>query len=1174
LEATTLDARTEVAALKSALAPVPQVFGVAWFRGAKGSLLSAHHFTAAELRAELREALGVNAPKCEGRALLCAELTPEAKRRRREDIIAPSFVVVDQDHGARTLGEVLTRCEALGLAVVAGFPSVSERAGWRDARRWRLLLPIARPVAPSVYARGVGARLLRALAVALECELDSSCGTPERLTFVHPRTGIAGRIPDIDLRTVEGSALDIMAFCDAVGWRAEEGKWWQSAALARMVGGCGPEVLSIAREAGLAPSAPDARGWAGCRCPRAAWHTSKSGATSTGMHVESGAVRCSHTHSGAPEGERGPAGAARFLRWVAEDRPDLAGRIAAVRDRGLVAELRDALSRPPRGEEPRRVVARDEVAGVVADAMRLAVAEHAVVLLTPTVGAGKSFSAAAAMVSVVSNARATREGAEHTLASVGGVFHTLDARAEFAARLAPIAAEDWVGVGVHTPAHLIVQRDESPVCAHPELMRRVYLAGGAARASVCEGGVPTYPGSSTLGRCPNYDGCPARTPVVPWVSRGGSPGTPAVGAELPEVWAKVGTHAMARSMALRMGAALVVDESDTAFAPVTGRLGTAEIALAGQWAAVTLGRKGSEAPKVGRVLIEVLRGCPSAVTDVATGEREAWLRDALIASQPYDAHPWWRRVREWLELGADAPLGDVASAAVDAWRCKAGKLGTSGNAPPTGGASEAYRTAAQWAKGAPVVRCDRDGTPIVAWRSDASTLAASVCARGGGVLALDATGDVELTRAAVTPVKVLHLPVRVVGGAEVLRVLIASGTGGRGSLCSAHYTAGGVARKGAVHWRHLSEALASVSAALVVARRRGFGVGAGVVFAPRVVALTCEVLLTGREVRELAPKAGAQVWDAVNASVATAPEGTTEVLRAIGAERWTHYRGTLARGSNALRHLAWSVTLGDDRTPASTLRARNGALGLATDEAAIRAAADSGASRTHEQAHGRLRAVQRDGARLAMVHFGKVPPLDWYQMQPAAEVLTPSTVRALAAEPRRAEVLPLRRASSAPSTAPEPSPTSVEVRNAIAGGCSLGDVVAITGADTNTVRRWFAGETEPRDPKHLRALRDATDPNSPAGVRVTLRALMTGRGWAKVWPVVRAELAGCGFEASPAVGGALHRWAELPTARLPAGVLPAVVDVLPAVVRALGLAPRTLRAVARASAPETADGAA
>ncbi len=1165
--------------MQRASAAVPQAFGVAWFEGKGGRLIRPAMLSGDELRAELRAALGVNAPKGEGLALLCAELRPGATRRTRADIIAPSFLVVDHDKGARTLGEALELCGGMGLAVCAAFPTASERAGWRPAKRWRLLIPLVCEVSPQVFGRGVGARLLRALEKALECRLDLSCANPERLSFVHPRPGIS-RIPEIDLRHLDGSALDVAEFMRAVGWRPDEGRWWADAARARLVGGCGPEMLSLLRDAGLAPRAPDGRGYAGHRCARECWHSSPGGPTSTAVHIDSGADLCMHAHDGAPEGQRGPAGTARMLQWITEDHPELAARAASVRDVGLAPTLRDELTRPPFGEVERRAVDRAAVSDEVRDTMQSAARRGRVVLLTPTVGAGKTRGAAAALVSVALDVEPPRGEPAAPLPSGAALFPTRLAVDAFAALVAPIAADAGVGVGVLTPAHLIVNRDGSPVCAYPKLTERVYAAGGSALATVCDGGVPTYPGSPRRGRCPNYDGCDARKGLIPWVSRGGSPGTPSVGATLAPRWIAVGTHAAAR-ITLRLGASAVVDESDAAFAPHSGRLGPSELGAALAWAGVLKGRAGSEAPWVGARVVGALRDSPGAVLDVPPAERLAWLGAKLMELQPYAAAGVWNRVRGWLdarELGGGSPEA-IAVNAVAAWAREAPGLGANTSDVPAVG-SEAYRTAAAWARGAAVVRSDLDGVPVVAWGSDTAALAARVVGGGGGVLALDATGDATLTRAAVFPAEVEHLPVIVVGEAEVSRVLIASTAGGRRSLCGRHFTdASGVERKAAVGWVHLDAALRAVVAALTVARRRGFGVGPGVVFAPRVVTLTCEVLLTGRDVRELAPKAGEGVWSCVRESIDTAPAGVLDVLRALGpVERWAHYRGAFARGSNALQHLAWSVTLGDDRTPAAELRARAAALGLPSDDDAIRTAADSGASRSHEQAHGRLRHVQRHGARLAMVHYGKVPPLGWYQLSPPAEVLTPSTVRALAAQPRPAELrpaaLPFRRPKPAPSSAPVHSPTSVEVREAIAAGCTLGDVAALTGADRHTVRRWFSGETEPTRPEHLRALRAVTDPRSPQSVKRTLRGLMVGRGWARVWPHVERELAANGYDVPPRLRDAVLRWVELPAGRLPDGAIPALVDALPRVVLYLAgpAAARELRAVVEA--PERADGAA
>jgi len=1170
LEPTTLDASAERAALQRAFAAVPQAFGVAWVEGKGGRLIRPVVLTADGLRAELRAALGVNAPKGDGLALLCAELRAGATRRTRADIIAPSCLVVDHDKGGRTLGEALELCESMGLAVVAAFPTASERAGWRAAKRWRLLIPLVCEVSPQVFGRGVGARLLRALEKALECRLDLSCANPERLSFVHPRPGIA-RIPEIDLRHLDGSALDVAEFMRAVGWRSDEGRWWADAARARLVGGCGPEVLSLLRDAGLAPRAPDGRGYAGVRCPRECWHSSPGGPTSTAVHIDSGALLCMHAHDGAPEGQRGTAGTARFLRWVAADHPELAARAASVRDKGLASTLRDELTRPPFGEASRRVVSLAAVGDEVRDAMESAARRGIATLLTPTVGGGKTHGAADAIVAAVLDVNDAREGSEHTIPSGAVLVRTRADVEAFAAAVAPIAERAGVGVGVLTPAHLIEWADGSRVCIYPELLERVYAAGGSARASVCGGGVP-LPGGSARGKCPNYDGCPARSNVIPWVSRGGAPGVEAVGEVLPLRWLAVGTHAAAGRLNPRKGSPLIVDESDGALAPQSGRLGVVELAAAAEWAAVVTGRDGSEAPAVGRRMVDALRAEPSALLTLAPELRALHLARALGDAPPR----WWGRVRAWVDVAPDAPDADVALAAVGAWAVEAPTLACRSADVPGDGASAAYRTAAAWARGG-VATADDDGAALVAWRSDVAELAVRTVRRGGGVLCLDATGDVELTRAALAPTVVEHLPVLVTDGAEVHRTLIASGSAGRRSLCGRRFTdASGVERKG-VNWPNAREGLDAIAAALTVSRRRGFGVGPGVLFAPRVLALTLDVLLTGRDVRELAPKAGEGTWAAVREGVASAPEGTAELVRSLGAEVLSHFGGSLARGSNALQHLMWAAWLGDDRKAPSTIRAARAAAGLPTDDASVRTAADSGASRSAEQGFGRLRHVRRAGARLAMVHYGKVPPLGWYELPAPPDVLSPSTVVALAAEPRRVEVLPLRRrAARVADVAPPPTPTSAEVRDAIAAGCSAADVRAITGADRDTVRRWFAGETEPTRPEHLRALRGVTDPRSPQSVKRALRALRDGRGWARVWGPLSRELAGEGLDVAPALRDAVLRWVDVPGVRLPAGTIPALVDVLPRVVLYLNgpAAARALREASAVEAPERADGAA
>lgn len=1160
------------AAISAARCDPPAAFPVAWRDGVSGAVLATVSLPASALSAELRERLLVPREKLAGEALLPAAVAPERTRLTRGAVESVSAAVVDCDGGG-PMGAAIERARDVGLGGW-WFPSASAPLGPAHlATRWRWLLPLAEGTSAELYARMAGA-LHRALVAVLGVELDGSTFRPEALTFVHPTPTVGGRAP-CDLVELDGAALDVAELAE----HAARGGWWtprehKAAVDARAAGvRDGATLVAVLEGAGLVLGAPDRRGWAPLRCPGERWHGGRAKTrrdTSTVVNVYTGACVCSHDHSAAPAAERGPAKTSRVLAWLRAEHPELAPALALARDAGSLGAAREVLAAVPFGEAPRRVVALAGVAEATADALALAVLRGRLVLHTPTVGAGKSTALGRALARVLRDGElAAKVDAAAPLAS-GGV--KVKDRAAIPDAVASVLRAG-LPVRVYTPVHEVLARSGEHECTHHVPAERLYRKGASARASLCHA-VPAPMGLTA--KCERFEGCRARDAWVPWVL--GDDGAPHAAPwhtpPLGETWVAVAPAASAAQLGavLRVGSPLVVDESDVALAPVTAELGPEALVVAEQWAASVAAVKVNglrpgdcHAPRIiAQALTLAARASGAeALAAVPPANRAAWCITALGATMTAKAAK--QSLAQWVDAADDTPAPALAALVVAKWADGA-TIGSvrprHGQPLPEGGAS-ALRALARWASGchARAVTHDPEQGPVLAlaWRSDAAELCAGVLARGGGVLAMDATGDPAIARAAVGAELVEHDPVRVDGGADVRRVLVHTSRAGRRAL----------APHGGVQWDTAGDALRAALGALRATWREGFGRGEGFGVAPRALALACEALAAvGPDAPEAAvrealaasrawPKLGEHQRERVAVAACSAPADVRRVLAELGehgAVRWTWYGSTEARGSNEHRHRAWSLTLGDARPGLESARSAAWAMtGVEPTDTAVREALASAAARAHEQAHGRLRALQRDGARLVMLHVGRVAPLGWHQLPEAPVVVSPAGARAWGAA-----VAPVADAATssadalaqavADTVAPVADTAHPDVRAAAAAGWTLGDIQRAAGRSRDTVRAWWRGESTPRaqaDRATLRAL--AAGEGTPT-LRAALRRLCDGRGFDRVWSG-SAGVYGLSrrLEALGVTVGrtSVERWSDVASRALAPEVVGAIARVLP-----------------------------
>lgn len=1151
---------------------------------------------AAELRAV--QAQG-EAPKDRGKAFYFAAVqahhgmeplgrpTP-AGRMTRDAVHAVSAVVVDVDgkgDGAPTLAQAAELFRAAGLAAVL-YPSPSAPAHQTgDAVRFRVLPLLTGPPSVPVFLRHVRAleALLRA---ALGDAVDVGTLRPESACYVQPRPGCGPR-PPCAVVAVRGEALDLEALDLAAvqaGYRtAGDVEGDRRAARDGWVPRSAPDLTALVARLGYLGGAvrPGSRA---LRCPRAHWHGAPDapGSSAAVWFTSSGYAHCSHDHSQAPEGERGTAGTRRVLGWM---RADLAaaGRIAdaaaldAQEDHAegahLAAQLRAELAAPAPGEAPRRGLHVTAVPEELGELLQGAVRRRRCVLATPTVGAGKSRAVPAAIAAVWSELPRGRDGGGG--ASAGVLCATVDAGRELAGLLA-LAGFD---VRVCTPVHRYpgdvadadpeaggVEGGGRAGCLHQLRAKRAYDAGLSARAAVCSD-IPGEDGGQGT-RCPQWSACRARADRwLPWRVVDGQ-AVPAPGAGgLGGGWVAVATHASAEALSteLRPGAALVVDEGGRGLEPCVVALDAPTLDRALRWASALRGTRahGPEHPPGGtktalpRLAAEALvravlaLGTPAQLADVA--DPLTWCADALTAAaatrpalaraacdalavpeggtlDARDAVRWWC---EHLHVRA----------ARDRRRASSGRYGAAptwdAEAPPPEGAG-ALAGLRAWAQGgaAVVVGTDPAKPPAawLAWRSPATVCARAVLAQGGGVLALDATGDPATVRGAVGDAGD-HVPLAVDDAATVTRTLAASGRGTRSHLCA----------RRAVRWSAVGELLRGALAAV------GCPEGGTVCFTHRPVA------------------------DALRGGC----EGAPPDLKALVADaarrgwRWSYFGAADSRGSNEHRAVSAVVVLGDARPPLDACRAealqRLTAEHLAPEASEPRGAVRVDlntlgelarsiqarrASEAAAQAFGRARAVQRHGGAVTFLHVGRIPALDWHQREGVVVLplaaLQPAPGALAVGAPELASLRAVDPAPPPPEVQPHPE-CPAPLALALRGGWSVRDVAAACGVPRETVARWAraGAPPEPRTPEarkarraHLAALATLT-PGGEADVRAWYQACSSGRGRpARVLNLAVEHAAGLGVALDRV---RFVRWLEA-SGTLPTEALGALGMVLPAVV--------------------------
>ena len=1055
-------------ALGAALAAVPARVHVAWADGFNGTIAGREALSVEGLTAGLRRRLAVPWPKGEGDVLIPARLHRDRNDHKGGAAESVSLLHLDYDRGELSAGEAAERLRALGLEALV-FPSPGATSSGPDAGKWRGLVVLNPPV-PADEWKALGKLAGGVLAAALGVALDGSVwNNPAGLAAVHPRPPTPGRPPEALLH-VRGRALDV----GALGARAREAGWYsperaREAARARV---SDPDLmLALVREAGLYVGPEDHRGHVPIRCVGAHYHgtTRRVGTSATTLDVRSGSMLCLSEHSLAPEGLRGRWNTRRMLAELQRQRPDLAPRIFGTLDSAHVAAVREALAGNPPGEGTPRVVAKAGVPDEIAEALGDAVRGGKVVSLTPPPGSGKSRWLGRALETVL---RGIPRLTSKASALVGVADR--DALPAMAASLTSAGLEPRV----HTPVHEILAPDGEPECTHHVEARRLYDRGASARESLCR----MAPGTGGRGPCARITDCRARNAWVTWVPTGSDTAAPSCDPPSEDTpWVAVGTFASVPAMkdALGAQAPVVPDETDPALEPVTRTLRGFDLALALVWAGKLApvrphkdhglpNHRRTGAPRViARTMAEAaLTLGPEGMAALAPEAREQWALAVLGKALAGDPRAR-QKVVEWLDPGMVA-ASDLVAAALVRWVEEPGTqrvIPTDLHALPQGGGA-ALEALVRWVGGANarLLPPEDEAGPGVSlgWPSPMAELIRA--RRAVGALLLDATGDPALALAAVgDPARFEHRPVRVEGGAEVHRVMVVAGHSGRRALAPGYD----------VRWEEALRLLRAGRDALgATVGSLARPPGAGVVFTTRALAMACWSLSSGRPVEEhpswLRLSQGQRA--ALVRSLAAAPPEAREVLASLslygaGASppvEWVWWGATSTRGSNVFAGRGWSITLGDARPSLESTRtslwARNG---VEPDEDTTRAALDRAASAAHEQAHGRLRALQREGEALVMVHVGKVPPLGFYRGE-HVNVVTPHTaarwVRPAAVRRVPLGGLALRApAGEAPDVAGEAHPA---VRAAVGAGWGVSELAAATGACVPTVRAWWRGTVE------------------------------------------------------------------------------------------------------------------
>jgi len=915
LAAPGLTRESAAAALARSLVPAPAVYGVSWFDGSTGGRSTVGEHDGPTFTDELAARLAIAKPKGQrgADALLPGVTDPDRTDAQRTAIRSVTFVHVDHDKGTTTLGEARAILAAVGLGAWM-YPSPSAPLGpAADATRWRCLIPLA--AATSAVGYDLAAGLVRDIAVAIFGQgVDRSTYRPEALAYVHPRLEVGPRGADA-LVVVAGAALDVGQLAEV----ATQAGWWHPRpARDALRAGVrdGAALFAVWRAAGYVVGTANAKGWASGLCPRECWHSAHSPTrrdTSTAIHEHIGAFVCAHDHSLGPADERGPANTAKGLRWLIEDRPELSADVALARDAGQLGEVVAALASTPYGEASRRVVHLAAVADDTAEALARAARVGKLVLYTPSVGSGKSRATGAAVAALVRDvALQPDDDAAQPMASAAV---TVRDRASMPAAAASLLAAG-VPVRVHTPVHEVVDAVGEPVCEHHVIAKGVYLHGGSARASVC----PAVPSPSGVAPCPHMATCPARSPWVPWdIGPDGKPRAESWrGAPAGEAWVAVTTHATPAPM--RRGAPLVVDEADVALRPKVTSLDADGLLAALAWAEILAPVRihgESEPTAAPRYIARAIARSAFAtglesLPAVLPAERLAWCIVAVMSDAAASSPAAVRDLARWAPgVSAEDVHEAIVRAAVGHWISKGANahaisLGHRRALPQSG--AEPLRTLARWAGGCHARYVADDGAePVmqVAGPSTAALAAVTALARGGGVLALDATGDPAIARAAVGAEQVEHDPVRVDDGAEVTRLLVHTSRAGRRALAP---------RAGVVDWHeHREPALLGALGALRSAWRGGSGIGDGLVIAPRALALACSVLAAAgveADAEAVAAEVDRQcdaakvVSDALRAGVRAwclaADDATRRLVDGFGAHgdvRWTHYGSAEAHGA-------------------------------------------------------------------------------------------------------------------------------------------------------------------------------------------------------------------------------------------------------------------------------------
>jgi hypothetical protein len=1139
-------------ALEVARVPLAAVLPlrVSWWQGRRGGAVVGGggrqtYRRLEDLAGDLRADMLLAAPKGTGRVLVGAIFgdpeapdgwkSPEAlgeAPRQLQHAACWTLAVVDLDHHpergtpAPTVAEVARDLARAGLAAVVA-PSPSALGPVAEARGVHALVPLA-PVAfvkgePGPLAAAGRAALPLLLRGLLGLSLDAGPLGPTGCCYVHPR-GSPRSASDV-FALSRGAALDLEAL----------GEWALARAIVaaprkgrRSVDHDGAQLLALATRAGLVLGAPDARGWVPTRCPRELEHSGPGAAGGCAVHPALGRWVCQHAHSGASERRGARQGTAVLVRWASELHPAAAEGLELEPVRGMAAALRAELDAAAQASG--RTVALCSVVDDGAEAAGAASPTRAPLLRYP-VGSGKT--AIAARV-VAAQAPPPREdlGAWDPSANpkpaAAVVVHTRERIPDTVRALVTVGAGDGCKprrflplVSMPVLEHLAA--DGSPLCVHAARAQMLTAAGVAVRPVLCrdEGGK----GSPSHSPCERQGHCPAERDRVPW----GVHGDGTVGA-LPGCAGADGepvlvvTHAGApRAADLRAAAPVVIDEACAEpWEPVP--LDAATLTAAGTMARWLAPAGDRDVPLGAAAVLHALAANPEAL-ELPPGARRAWCEDrAAAGGRGVPGVAGWRAFTEGrgrFLLRQRAPFGKAG--ATLGWP---GGGPRGGAAPVPGGAAggAGLRAVRAWARGAAVAITGGGAAPLVR-AVLVPTPSTELAQEAPVVVGLDATGTEAVWRAMVGSRGCVE-PVHVEGGADVARVLVATGRAGAASLqvygAAAPTTENATARgvPCAVRW-HSAEgrAAAEVLRAAWAELRRATRAsppgedpeGAGVTRQLLARTLAAWWALVGEDragaVREACGGKGGALWEpgvrrALDALCDDAQLDTLRRdLRAWRAQwprwRWTWWGSTLTRGSDELRGVRALVSLGDPM-PRPEVAAQRAAVTGEDPEASGRALAREALA----QWMGRARHLRRAGEPLALVHIGRLAPDGW-----SAGVRVVDLAAALAPRPVTAADRDVARARAA--STPGAGALACALDALRAGGLRWEHIAANLGVHRNTVRAWAQGAT-PADPgvvPRVEAL--AAKLGGPAApVRAELAAILRHRTLAAVWRGASSARAG------------------------------------------------------------------